>query len=78
MPQKLHSTPDTKVQSGNSATTSAAPPAAATAYYPFSETQTESQVVGYEEDLTGRQKIIDRVRSQSINVTPAAEMSSDT
>uniref|UniRef100_A0A0E0R570 BRCT domain-containing protein n=1 Tax=Oryza rufipogon TaxID=4529 RepID=A0A0E0R570_ORYRU len=43
MPQKLHSTPDTKVQSGNSATTSAAPPAAATAYYPFSETQTESQ-----------------------------------
>ncbi len=37
-----------------------------------------AQVVGYEEDLTGRQKIIDRVRSQSINVTPAAEMSSDT
>ncbi|KAK1267690.1 hypothetical protein QJS04_geneDACA000015 [Acorus gramineus] len=31
----------------------------------FSETQTESQVVGYEEDLSGRQKIIDRVRTQS-------------
>uniref|UniRef100_J3N6K9 BRCT domain-containing protein n=2 Tax=Oryza brachyantha TaxID=4533 RepID=J3N6K9_ORYBR len=75
MPQKLHSTPDTKVQCVNLATTSAATPA--TTYYPFSETQTESQVVSYEEDLTGRQKIIDRVRSQSINVTPAAEMSSD-
>ncbi|XP_043721482.1 DNA topoisomerase 2-binding protein 1-A-like isoform X2 [Telopea speciosissima] len=31
----------------------------------FSETQTESQVVGYEEDLSGRQMIIDRVRTQS-------------
>ncbi|KAI4388096.1 hypothetical protein MLD38_000459 [Melastoma candidum] len=31
----------------------------------FSETQTESQVVGYEEDLSGRQLIIDRVRTQS-------------
>ncbi|KAK9741001.1 hypothetical protein RND81_03G075200 [Saponaria officinalis] len=29
----------------------------------FSETQTESQLVGYEEDLSGRQMIIDRVRS---------------
>ncbi|KAH9626462.1 hypothetical protein KSS87_006422 [Heliosperma pusillum] len=29
----------------------------------FSETQTESQMVGYEEDLSGRQMIIDRVRS---------------
>ncbi|ONK57609.1 uncharacterized protein A4U43_C09F2240 [Asparagus officinalis] len=36
----------------------------------FSETQTESQVVGYEEDLTGRQKIIDRVRSQNLTLTP--------
>ncbi|KAL5204766.1 hypothetical protein ABZP36_009637 [Zizania latifolia] len=78
MPQKLHSTPDTKAQSVNSATTSAViSPAAATAYYPFSETQTESQVVGYEEDLTGRQKIIDRVRSQSINATPSTEMPTD-
>uniref|UniRef100_A0A0D9XPZ4 BRCT domain-containing protein n=1 Tax=Leersia perrieri TaxID=77586 RepID=A0A0D9XPZ4_9ORYZ len=76
--KKIHSTPDSKVQSVNSATTSAATPAAATTYYPFSETQTESQVVGYEEDLTGRQKIIDRVRSQSINVTPTTGMSSDT
>ncbi|KAK4785058.1 hypothetical protein SAY86_001747 [Trapa natans] len=33
-------------------------------YDRFSETQTESQVVGYEEDLSGRQMIIDRVRSQ--------------
>ncbi|KAI4320586.1 hypothetical protein MLD38_034048 [Melastoma candidum] len=31
----------------------------------LSETQTESQVVGYEEDLSGRQLIIDRVRTQS-------------
>ncbi|XP_031393940.1 DNA topoisomerase 2-binding protein 1 isoform X2 [Punica granatum] len=31
----------------------------------FSETQTESQVVFYEEDLSGRQLIIDRVRTQS-------------
>ncbi|CAN0928417.1 DNA topoisomerase 2-binding protein 1 [Linum grandiflorum] len=34
-------------------------------YYGFSETQTESQVVGYEEDLTGRQMLIDRVRTRS-------------
>ncbi|KAF8411734.1 hypothetical protein HHK36_004292 [Tetracentron sinense] len=34
-------------------------------YDGFSETQTESQVVGYEEDLTGRQMIIDRVRTRS-------------
>ncbi|KAH6769080.1 hypothetical protein C2S51_014416 [Perilla frutescens var. frutescens] len=33
-------------------------------YDGFSETQTENQVVGYEEDLSGRQMIIDRVRSQ--------------
>ncbi|KAM0940546.1 putative BRCT domain-containing protein [Dioscorea sansibarensis] len=39
-------------------------------YDTFSETQTESQVVGYEEDLSGRQKIIDRVRSQSMTMTP--------
>ncbi|KAJ1274902.1 hypothetical protein BS78_05G095500 [Paspalum vaginatum] len=67
MQQKQGSTPGTKVQSLNS---SPAP----TTYYPFSETQTESQIVGYEEDLTGRQKIIDRVRSQSINVTPSSEI----
>ncbi|KAJ4965475.1 hypothetical protein NE237_017324 [Protea cynaroides] len=34
-------------------------------YDSFSETQTESQVVGYEEDLSGRQMIIDRVRTRS-------------
>ncbi|KAF3447039.1 hypothetical protein FNV43_RR12219 [Rhamnella rubrinervis] len=34
-------------------------------YDGFSETQTESQVVGYEEDLTGRQMLIDRVRTLS-------------
>nr|XP_009405909.1 PREDICTED: DNA topoisomerase 2-binding protein 1 isoform X1 [Musa acuminata subsp. malaccensis] len=39
-------------------------------YDVFSETQTESQVVGYEEDLSGRQKIIDRVRSQSLTPAP--------
>ncbi|KAK6121566.1 hypothetical protein DH2020_044686 [Rehmannia glutinosa] len=40
--------------------------AAATVLYDgFSETQTDSQVVGYEEDLTGRQMIIDRVRTRS-------------
>ncbi|KAF4373146.1 hypothetical protein F8388_019328 [Cannabis sativa] len=31
----------------------------------FSETQTDSQVVGYEEDLSGRQMLIDRVRTRS-------------
>ncbi|XP_054788332.1 uncharacterized protein LOC129294174 isoform X2 [Prosopis cineraria] len=35
------------------------------AYDNFSETQTESQVVGYEEDLSGRQMLIDRVRTRS-------------
>lgn len=35
------------------------------AYDGFSETQTESQVVGYEEDLSGRQMLIDRVRTRS-------------
>ncbi|XP_020679576.1 DNA topoisomerase 2-binding protein 1 isoform X1 [Dendrobium catenatum] len=40
------------------------------AYDAFTETQTESQVVGYEEDLSGRQKIIERVRSQSLTLTP--------
>ncbi|KAL6560544.1 hypothetical protein OROGR_004103 [Orobanche gracilis] len=34
-------------------------------YDGFSETQTDSQVVSYEEDLTGRQMIIDRVRTLS-------------
>ncbi|CAL4985386.1 unnamed protein product [Urochloa decumbens] len=67
MQQKQDNTPGTKVQNLNS---SPAPSPAPTTYYPFSETQTESQVVGYKEDLTGRQKIIDRVRSQSINATP--------
>ncbi|CAL4994384.1 unnamed protein product [Urochloa decumbens] len=67
MQQKQDNTPGTKVQNLNS---SSAPSPAPTTYYPFSETQTESQVVGYEEDLTGRQKIINRVRSQSINATP--------
>ncbi|KAC9819675.1 hypothetical protein E3N88_45223 [Mikania micrantha] len=38
-------------------------------YGGFSETQTESQVVGYEEDLSGRQMIIDRVRTRS-GLTP--------
>ncbi|XP_042461718.1 DNA topoisomerase 2-binding protein 1-like isoform X3 [Zingiber officinale] len=38
--------------------------------YAFSETQTDSQVVVYEDDLSGRQKIIDRVKSQSMNLTP--------
>ncbi|KAJ1685865.1 hypothetical protein LUZ63_017255 [Rhynchospora breviuscula] len=36
------------------------------AYDAFSESQSESQIVGYEEDLSGRQKIIDRLRSQSL------------
>ncbi|KAJ4795230.1 DNA topoisomerase 2-binding protein 1 [Rhynchospora pubera] len=40
------------------------------AYDAFSESQSESQIVGYEEDLSGRQKIIDRLRSQSL--TPSA------
>ncbi|XP_039776274.1 DNA topoisomerase 2-binding protein 1-A-like isoform X7 [Panicum virgatum] len=71
MQQKQENTPGTKVQSLSS---SPAPSRAPTAYYPFSETQTESQIVGYEEDLTGRQKIIDRVRSQSINITPSNEI----
>ncbi|XP_010471922.1 PREDICTED: DNA topoisomerase 2-binding protein 1-like [Camelina sativa] len=34
-------------------------------YGNFSETQTESQVVSYEEDLSGRQMLIDRVRTRS-------------
>ncbi|KAH1149289.1 hypothetical protein GYH30_043727 [Glycine max] len=34
-------------------------------YDGFSETQTESQVVSYEEDLSGRQMLIDRVRTRS-------------
>ncbi|XP_058097430.1 uncharacterized protein LOC131242662 isoform X2 [Magnolia sinica] len=35
-------------------------------YDGFSETQSDSQVVGYEEDLSGRQMIIDRVRTRSM------------
>ncbi|KAF8103589.1 hypothetical protein N665_0188s0516 [Sinapis alba] len=38
---------------------------AAGTYGNFSETQTESQVVSYEEDLSGRQMLIDRVRTRS-------------
>ncbi|KAK1437587.1 hypothetical protein QVD17_03381 [Tagetes erecta] len=38
-------------------------------YGGFSETQTESQVVSYAEDLSGRQMIIDRVRTRS-GLTP--------
>ncbi|XP_022773298.1 uncharacterized protein LOC111315665 [Durio zibethinus] len=34
-------------------------------YDGFSETQTESQIVGYEEDLFGRQMLIDRARTLS-------------
>ncbi|XP_015885769.3 uncharacterized protein LOC107421117 isoform X3 [Ziziphus jujuba] len=34
-------------------------------YDGFSETQTDSQIVGYEEDLSGRQMLIDRVRTRS-------------
>ncbi|XP_016899871.2 uncharacterized protein LOC103487611 isoform X2 [Cucumis melo] len=34
-------------------------------YDGFSETQTESQVVGYEEDLSGRQMLLDKVRTRS-------------
>uniref|UniRef100_A0A7N0TPT5 Uncharacterized protein n=1 Tax=Kalanchoe fedtschenkoi TaxID=63787 RepID=A0A7N0TPT5_KALFE len=34
-------------------------------YDGFSETQTDSQVVGYEEDLSGRQMIIDRILAWS-------------
>ncbi|CAM0151749.1 unnamed protein product [Urochloa decumbens] len=68
---KQDNTPGSKVQSLNS---SPALSPARTTYYPFSETQTESQIVGYEEDLTGRQKILDRVRSQSINVTPSTDI----
>ncbi|CAL4994372.1 unnamed protein product [Urochloa decumbens] len=71
MQPKQDNTPGSKVQSLNS---SPEPSPAPTTYYPFSETQTESQVVGYEEDLTGRQKILDRVRSQSINVTPSTDI----
>ncbi|XP_066336838.1 uncharacterized protein [Miscanthus floridulus] len=71
MQQKQDNTPGTKVKNLNS---TPVPSPALTTYYPFSETQTESQVVGYEEDLTGRQKIIDRVRSQSINVAPSSEI----
>nr|XP_043612844.1 DNA topoisomerase 2-binding protein 1 [Erigeron canadensis] len=39
----------------------------------FSETQTESQVVSYEEDLSGRQMIIDRVRTRS-GLTPSPSL----
>ncbi|CAO2152825.1 unnamed protein product [Urochloa humidicola] len=71
MQPKQDNTSGSKVQNLIS---SPAPSPAPTTYYPFSETQTESQIVGYEEDLTGRQKILDRVRSQSINVTPSTEI----
>ncbi|CAA7013438.1 unnamed protein product [Microthlaspi erraticum] len=42
------------------------PPDVTTSIYGnFSETQTESQVVSYEEDLSGMQMLIDRVRTRS-------------
>ncbi|XP_049346030.1 uncharacterized protein LOC125810603 isoform X2 [Solanum verrucosum] len=43
--------------------------ATANVYDHFSETQTDSQVVGYAEDLSGRQMIIDRVRTRSSGLT---------
>ncbi|XP_060217466.1 uncharacterized protein LOC132644845 isoform X1 [Lycium barbarum] len=43
--------------------------ATANVYDHFSETQTDSQVVGYAEDLSGRQMIIDRVRTRSSGMT---------
>ncbi|KAK4372086.1 hypothetical protein RND71_007470 [Anisodus tanguticus] len=43
--------------------------ATANVYDHFSETQTDSQVVGYAEDLSGRQMIIDRVRTRSSGTT---------
>ncbi|XP_044980587.1 DNA topoisomerase 2-binding protein 1 isoform X1 [Hordeum vulgare subsp. vulgare] len=58
-PQKQHTHPGKNVKSPDS--TRVAVP---TPYLPFSETQTDSQIIGYEEDLTGMQKIIDRVSSQ--------------
>ncbi|XP_073012822.1 uncharacterized protein [Typha latifolia] len=63
--QKQDSTPNNTSQNGNPST-----------YDAFSETQTDSQVVGYEEDLSGRQKIIDRVRSQGMTLTPTNELPS--
>lgn len=44
----------------------------AVSYDGFSETQTDSQVVGYEEDLSGRQMLIDRVRTRSSSMTPSS------
>ncbi|GLT55836.1 hypothetical protein SLA2020_289240 [Shorea laevis] len=38
-------------------------------FYGFSETQTDSQVVVYEEDLSGRQMLIDRVRTRGSGMT---------
>uniref|UniRef100_A0ACD6A4A3 Uncharacterized protein n=1 Tax=Avena sativa TaxID=4498 RepID=A0ACD6A4A3_AVESA len=54
------------IPSGRNIQTRSSTAAPATTPYlaPFSETQTESQIIGYEEDLTGMQKIIDRVSSQ--------------
>ncbi|MCD7450160.1 hypothetical protein HAX54_003941 [Datura stramonium] len=43
--------------------------ATANVYDHFSETQSDSQVVGYAEDLSGRQMIIDRVRTRSSGMT---------
>ncbi|KAJ7965505.1 DNA topoisomerase 2-binding protein 1 [Quillaja saponaria] len=34
-------------------------------FYGFSETQTDSQVVGYEEDLSGRQMLIEKIRTRN-------------
>ncbi|CAM0874720.1 unnamed protein product [Alopecurus aequalis] len=58
-PKKQRIPPGKNVQSRS------APVPASTPYLaPFSETQTESQIISYEEDMTGMQKIIDRVSSQ--------------
>lgn len=59
-PQKQHIPSVKNVQSRNSTLA----PAPTPYLLPFSETQTESQIIGYEEDSTGMQKIIDRVSSQ--------------
>uniref|UniRef100_M8AX38 DNA topoisomerase 2-binding protein 1 n=1 Tax=Aegilops tauschii TaxID=37682 RepID=M8AX38_AEGTA len=70
-PQKQHMPPGKNVKSPDS--TRAPVP---TPYLPFSETQTDSQIIGYEEDLTGMQKIIDRVSSQKKTIDSSGTDSS--
>ncbi|KAM3311676.1 hypothetical protein ACQJBY_031981 [Aegilops geniculata] len=70
-PQKQHMPPGKNVKSPDS--TRAPVPAP---YLPFSETQTDSQIIGYEEDLTGMQKIIDRVSSQKKTIDSSGTDSS--